>query len=298
MKAALDVGSNTVRMVAGEVSATNVVPFRYWRKITRLGSGYLPEVGLSADAAERTLIALEEFSKELKDFTDLSVRVVGTEAIRRARNADQFVSAVKVRSGFDLEIIDGDEEARLCANGVCSALDPLPSVVLIFDIGGGSTEFILKRRDESLFHKSYPLGVVTLAENRAGWWTVQSLIDSLIDDLSQGGWLELVLSKDCELIGTAGTVTTLAAIAMEMAHYDWRRVNNYSLSLRKIEQMAEHLVSFSTSEREMVAGMEPGRGDLIVPGMDIVIQLLKRLDKQGMRVSDFGLLEGVLLSMS
>ena len=297
MKAAIDVGSNTVRMVIGDSVGGRMVPARYLRRITRLGGGYRPEYGIDPNAAERTLVVLEEFAATLAQAAPERVRAVGTEAIRRACNAETFVVAVRNRTGIVLDKIDGEEEARLSARGVLSALAPVPASCLVFDIGGGSTEFILLQRDKRLFHKSYRLGVVALAESAAPAQTIRDVVATLQRDLEAAGVSEIVRLPDCELVGTAGTVTTLAAIEMGMTDYDWQRVNNFTLPRSSIAAMHQRFLNLTPVERQAVAGMEPGRGDLIVHGMEIVLELLGAYQKQQLKVSDFGLLEGVLLSM-
>lgn len=297
MKAAIDIGSNTLRMVLGDTDGDRIHPVHYLRRITRLGGGYRPECGIAPDAAERTLVALEEFAATLAQAAPERVRAVGTEAIRRSCNAAAFVAMVRQRTGIKLEIIDGEEEARLSASGVLSALAPLPATSLVFDIGGGSTEFILLQGRTCRFHKSYRLGVVALAEGAAPAQIIHGVMVQLQADLDSAGLSELVRAPECELVGTAGSVTTLAAIDMNMTDYDWQRVNNYTLPQASLAAMHQRFLELTPLEREAVPGMEPGRGDLIIYGMEIVLELLKAFQKQQLKVSDFGLLEGVLLSM-
>lgn len=296
MKAAIDVGSNTVRMILGETAAGRVYPHLYLRRITRLGGGYQPLTGIAPESAERTLAALEEFAAVIAREKPERVRAVGTEAIRRSCNAAEFVAAVHRRTGIELEIIDGATEAGFSSRGVLSALAPLPDACLIFDIGGGSTEFILLRGTDCLFRKSYPLGVVALAESHDPQRTIRDCIHRLVSDLEQVGVAAVARSPECEVVGTAGSVTTLAAIDLAMSEYDWQRVNNYVLSRQRIVAMHQEMVPLTPAARERVPGMEPGRGDLIVYGMEIVLELLAVLDKPTLKISDFGLLEGVLLS--
>ena len=165
MQAAIDVGTNTVRLLLGRVENGRVVPHLYHRVITRLGGGATLEKGLAPEAMERTLSALKEIAGIMSASGVSHCRGVGTEALRKAVNGKIFVERIRSRTGLSLEIIDGEEEARLSALGVLSELDPRPESCLIFDIGGGSTEFILWQRGDILFQKSYPLGVVSLCEN-------------------------------------------------------------------------------------------------------------------------------------
>jgi exopolyphosphatase/guanosine-5'-triphosphate,3'-diphosphate pyrophosphatase len=298
--AAIDIGTNTVRLLVGRAVNGRVEPDRYHRVITRLGGGSSPRTGLAPEAMERTLETLGEMAILVGRIPAGQLRVVGTEALRRAANATFFAAEVHRRTGLNLEIIEGKEEALLSARGVLSALIPRPENCLIFDIGGGSTEFIYCHGQRILFHHSYPLGVVSLCENLPEPGQYQQIDDTLRclrDDLAAAGLLPRVAATSCRLVGTAGTVTTLAAIHLGMTTYDWRRVNNLVLSRSALAGMAEGLAALPLAEREAVPGMEKGRGDLILPGVRIVLSILKALGHEGITVSDFGLLEGVLLSL-
>jgi len=192
--------------------------------------------------------------------------------------------------------------ARLCARGVLAALEPCPQRCLIFDIGGGSTEFLLQTERETLFHRSYPLGVVTLSEKFATPESqqdrIRQVLDSFFRELADSGYLQMVQSPDVVLVGTAGTVTTLAALHLGMTDYDWRRVNNLSLDQPMLESQLSRLEALPPNEREALPGMEKGRGDLIVPGLRTVLEIMTRLAKEVLTVSDFGLLEGVALALA
>jgi len=298
--AAVDVGTNSVRLLLGELSAGRLLPIRYERSITRLGGGFVAEKGLAPEAMERTLLALWQFAELLKVSNVGSVRAVGTQALRQAMNGQQFVDRVQAELGLPLRIIDGDEEARLSALGVAEALSPKPERYLVFDIGGGSTEFVYCENDKILFSRSYPLGMVRLAESCPSSDEVKSEIeqqlDLFINDLTEAA--PSVDASQCTLVGTAGTVTTIAAMDLTMTSYDWRRINNHQIGQRKILALVNRLLPLSIDEREQLPGMEKGRGDLIVPGLLTVAAIMKRLNQRCLAVSDFGLLEGALLSLA
>ena len=299
MRAAVDVGTNTVRLLLGEERDGRVVPARYYRRITRLGGGFTSEMGLSPQAMERTLSALTEIGEILRSSGVNTVRAVGTAALREAPNGVSFAEKIRSAARIPLEIIDGIEEATLCARGVLSALSPRPDHCLIFDIGGGSTEFILTRGSEPMFQRSYPLGVVRLCEQvpSLDQQTVRigQILERFQADLAVAGWERVAAGST--LVGTAGTVTTLAALQLEMTQYDWRRVNNLVLGVEDLKRMASRLAPLSSEERESLPGMEKGRGDLILPGLGIVLGILEHFGRSQVTASDFGLLEGALLSL-
>ena len=298
--AAVDVGSNTVRLLIGETQAGRVLPHRYERRITRLAGGYDPDRGLSNEATSRTLEAVCAFLQTARDYPIEGVRLVGTAALRQAVNGAAFGAEVFAASGYPLEIITGDEEARLCAAGARTALDPLPNCYLLFDIGGGSTEFILQRGEETIYHRSFPLGVVSLVENREYpiEMVIRNILSTLRDDLVSAGFFDLVENPETVLVGTAGTVTTLAAMQLRMTDYDWRRINNARLDRAQLAALRATIAALVGAARLRLPGLEKGREDLILPGADIVLGILDLFGKRVLKVSDFGLLEGTLLSLS
>ncbi len=301
MQAAIDVGSNAVRLLLGSLDETGrLVPLEYHLRITRLGGGFRPDMGLSPDAMERTLSALGGLARRIATGGVEDVAAVGTAALRRAANGPAFVARVRQATGLTIRIIDGEEEARLAAAGVLAALEPRPAQGLIFDIGGGSTEFILVVNGAIRFHRSYPLGVVFLCEDfpdSAEQATeIARQLGHLRADLAEVGLRPLLAEPGCMLIGTAGSVTSLAALQLKMADYDWRRVNNLRLTLDDLVVWQRRLTGLDITGREALPGLEAGRGDLILPGLEIVLQLLAGFGKEAFTVSDFGLLEGLLLT--
>ena len=258
--------------------------------------------GLTPESMERTLFALKEVATLLEIEGVERCRAVATEALRRAANGPQFIEEVLHHTGLRLEMIEGVEEATLSCKGVLAAIEPTPEQCLIFDIGGGSTEFVLWRKGEVLFRASYPLGVVRLCEDFPSAILQRRRIDTIINhlfaDFQASGIKDLVMREDCPLVGTAGTVTTLAAVHLSLTQYDWRKVNNHRLARLTLETMLNDLKHLSPHQREKIPGIETGRGDLIVPGLQAVLAFMKSLGRNDLVVSDFGLLEGALLDIS
>ena len=301
MLAAIDVGSNTVRMLLSDPSQKGRQPERYYQRITRLGGGYIQGKGLALESMERTLAVLSGFKDILEQERASHVRLVGTAALRHAENREEFVKRVKERTGLNLEIISGQEEARLSAAGILSVLNPLPEISLLIDIGGGSTEFILCSAEQVVFQSSYPLGVVRLSEEYADKSArkvaIQQMLEQFDQDLKAA---ELISSPaaDWQLVGTAGTITTLAALDLQMTKYDRRQINNHVLNYAWLRQTKVYLNSLSVSAREALPGIEAGRGDLILPGLEVILQLLEHFRQSHIKVADSGLLEGVMFDLA
>ena len=301
MLAAIDAGSNTLRLLVGKVTDGKVLPEFYLRRISRLAGGFTQNEGLSPESRERTLFAFQEFANACRRAEVRQVRVIGTAAFRQAVNGEHFAREIRKSTQLPLEIVSARVEAEYMAIGVLSALEPMPAHVLIVDIGGGSTEFVLCSDKKVLWSRSLPLGVVRLTEG----YTSPSMRQGAIKDALAGLNLELanicksagIVLEDLHLAATAGTVTTLAALDMQMATYDWQRVNNYSLSLSRLRHWQTILTPLSLVEREALPGMESGRSDLIISGLEIILFQMQQMNVGSLTVSDFGILEGLLLSM-
>ncbi len=298
--AAIDLGTNTARLLIGFIDSDGLIrPQLIRRHITRLGGGFAKESGISPHARERTIAAMSDFSEYLQNYNVVRVRAVATSAVRDAANGAEFVEDVFEKTGIRLEIIDGDEEALLTLQGVLSGLDDTSDDFFVFDIGGGSTEYTLADADRLHFTRSLPLGVVRLTEGKVCPDAMEEKISReltrLAGEIERAGLTQK--TGKAVLVGTAGTATTLAAIHLEMADYDYRRVNNHCLSLADIKRIFAELVPMTPDERLKVIGLEKGREDLIIAGIMITIRTMEMFGFEHLKVSDYGLLEGVILSI-
>lgn len=296
--AAIDVGSNTLRMLIGICNKKGFLPEVYCQQITRLAGGYRAGQGLARESMQRTLNVFAEYAAVLAQKQVVNVRAVGTAAFRRAENSQHLCNLIKLKTGLELDIISGYEEARLSSAGVIAALTPPQETALIVDIGGGSTEVVFCHQGQLLSSCSYPLGVVQLCEEMPLAEQRQVYLNDMVvkfsSDLLHAGVAGSLLAN-CRLVGTAGTVTTLAALNLEMREYDRSRINNHSLTIEWLEAVLDKLNSISVAERERLPGFEPGRGDVIIPGLQLLIALGRYFKQASIMVADSGLLEGVLL---
>lgn len=295
--AAIDFGTNTARLLIAERVSGKLVPVLVKREVVRLGGGFTDERGLSEEAWQRGLVCLQRFSDIISGYDVREVRASATSAVRDAVNGSMFVDCVFRETGIRLVVIDGNVEARLTLNGVLSALDSECETLVVVDVGGGSTEFTVSSHGSPVYIRSMPIGVVRLTE---GFTTiskiderVHTVIDQLADDLATSS---ITIAEGAELVGTAGTATTLAAIMMGMTDYDYRRVNNYTVSRTDIAEIYQRLILMTPHERLAVKGLEKGREDLIIAGMMILMAIMDKFCFQCLKVSDFGLLEGLALS--
>lgn len=298
--ASIDLGTNTARLLIGRTERGRIEHQLVKRHITRLGGGFTRETGISPEAWGRSLAALADFAKEMRRAGVARVRAVATSAVRDAANGASFCAEVVARTGISLEVIDGEEEGLLTLEGVLSGLDRKEGRFFVFDVGGGSTEYTLARDHAPLYTESLPLGVVRLTEGKPDKAAMQEKIGREL-----AGLKERLIQKNlagqltgATLVGTAGTATTLAAINLRMTNYDYRRVNNHILSSTEVRQILETLLPLTPAERLAVPGLERGREDLIVAGTLITLTTMELFNFDSMTVSDFGLLEGVLISLA
>ncbi|MBD1399284.1 rod shape-determining protein [Pelovirga terrestris] len=295
MLATIDIGSNTVRMLIGSSADGVLLPSVYQRRITRLGGGFSPTRGLSPVAMARTIATLKDFSAALEGHQAQLLRAVGTAALRRAVNRREFIEQVLQQTGIRIDVIEGDEEARLTTLGALSVISPQPENVVIFDIGGGSTEVVCIHGGRICAQQSFPLGVVRLAEEYSDHERRQHAIETTLMDYCSNLRHTFSSSEPPELIGTAGTMTTLAAIDLKLTSYNPSVINNHVLSVEWMASLYAQLETLSTPEREQWTGMEQGRGDLILPGLQLASTIAKSFEITQLKVADAGLLEGTFL---
>ena len=298
MRAVIDIGSNTVRMLIGEWRADQLHTPRYYRRITRLAGGMRTDNRLTPAGCQRTLAAVQEFVQLAAQAEVTQITAVGTAALRRAVNRQDLLERIESACGLTVAVIPGAREAQLSARGVLSVLVPQPRQALILDIGGGSTELVGWREGKIGPDFSFPLGVVQLSEAFTATAERRTHIARTLQPFWEPflGWQDPALP--CPLVGTAGTITTLAAIYLGLCKYAPNRVNNQRLKLSWLQAIYAKLEPLSPAQRETLVGLEQGRGDLILPGLDILLSLLTQLQLEELTVADSGLLEGLLRELS
>jgi len=296
----IDVGSNTVRLLVADVvgpASWTVVDQR--QTVTRLGEGLAAAGALGEAPMARTLAVVGDYVTRAERLAATRVRVVATSAVREAANGGAFVAAVERATGQRIEVVSGEEEARLVLRGVQSGLPGLAGPLITFDIGGGSTEYILAEPARILAAVSLRLGVVPLAErfpfaDGVDWDRYAALLAEVRGRLE--GELPAAIrgARVAHLVGTAGTVTTLAALDLDLLEYDPQRVHGHRLSRATVERLLRRLGRLPVAARAALPCLEPGRADLIIPGIAIVTATLDAFGLDTLVVSDWGLREGMV----
>jgi exopolyphosphatase/guanosine-5'-triphosphate,3'-diphosphate pyrophosphatase len=302
--ASIDIGTNTFRILVGEARDKELKKLYIDRVITRLGGGFGKERRIPEDAAARAVRVLGGFASILKEYGVERVRAIATSVVRESINGYEFLEKVRRETGIRAEVISGEEEARLTVKGVLKSVSVNSAYSLIFDVGGGSTEYALVEGGEILGLKSTNLGVVHLTERfLKGDIPSKSDIDMISGEIwdvlsSELSWMSRVSDNDLTLIGTAGTPTTLAAIKLGLEKYDPNLVNGFILKKNAALDIFNTLIGIPAEKRLEIKGLEKGREDVIIPGALIVIKTMERFSKDEIVVSDGGLLEGVAYSIS
>jgi exopolyphosphatase/guanosine-5'-triphosphate,3'-diphosphate pyrophosphatase len=301
--AGIDIGTLTCRLlIADLVSGSRLKAVRSDRRILRLGEGVDRTKRLSEAAMDRVIRCLKEWQELIESYRVEAFTAVATSAVRDADNRQDFLDRIKREAGLDVEIITGDEEARRTLLGIRSGLPPGVTDMLALDIGGGSTEFILDRPNQAPIARSIDIGVVRLCERvlhhdppeaeeirEAREW-VRRETEATIADMPR--------SAGATFVGTAGTITSLAAMAQKLPAYEPARIHNYALRLDAIRELEQTLLSRTKAERVGLPGLEKHREEVIAAGAIIIRTIMETLGHQTVLVSDLGLREGVLIDLA
>jgi exopolyphosphatase/guanosine-5'-triphosphate,3'-diphosphate pyrophosphatase len=307
MLAALDLGTNNCRLLIARSERGTLRVVNAFSRIVRLGEGVAQSGMLSDAAIDRTIEALKICAQHIRTRDVRHLRAVGTEACRRATNIDVLLKRARDEAGITLEVISAEEEARLAALGCAPLIDSQARGGLIFDIGGGSTEVIWMQLQNGgaptvIASTSEPAGVVTLSElwdghklDRAGFVQMREEMVSRFATVKTD--MDRIAAFDPathHLLGTSGTVTTLAGIALGLSRYDRARVDASWHRCTDILAVIDRLVDLDWKGRAAMGCVGPDRADLIVPGCAVFAAIATLWPCMQLRVADRGLREGIL----
>lgn len=297
----VDIGTNSLLLLIAQRDEAGVLNALFEDyAITRLGTGVSRCQQLAPEAISRTLEALKKFRHSLDDFHVADRWALGTAALRMAQNSQDFLVPAATILGCEIEVITGQREAELVWAGVESTMGAQTTGAIVFDVGGGSTEFIGIEPNGQLISASLPLGVVALTEHHLHSndpLTKEALATTRQEIDAQLAKLSTIFSPKTPtqtLIGVSGTVTTLAAMELGLANYDSRLVNQLCLKRPQLFSLLDNLAYLPLAKRQNIAGLEAGRADVIVAGVLIVLAVMDYFTVQEVRVCDRGLRWGYL----
>lgn len=296
--AVIDLGTNSTRLLVADVEDGQVTELERRSTVTRLGRGVDTSRQLAADAIDDVCASVADYSAIYEPLAVDRVVAIATSAVRDAQNSGAFTAELRERFALDARILDGDAEARLTYLGAGHERPPATDT-LVVDIGGGSTELVVGRGPDLVWHASLDAGTIRHAERHiqhdpaetselealaAG---VRSLLDGALGDA------DFVRAEDG--IAVAGTPTSLAAIDQKLDPYDPERVHGHHLSLEAIQRMCSELSAKTLAERLEVPGLQAGRAPTIVAGIVILIQVMRAFGLNEITVSEHDILYGVAL---
>lgn len=301
--AAIDLGTNNCRLLIARRSRDDALAvIDSFSRVVRLGEGVAQTGVLSPEAIDRAVAALKVCAERLRRYRVSHIRAIATEAGRSASNAHVLIERARAETGIALDIVTADEEARLAAIGCAPLIGRRYQGALVFDIGGGSTELIWMRREngtaEMVFSLSVKAGVVMLSEtlgvNRSYKEFLAAVRPRFVDALKlmqQKGAFDPAANH---LLGTSGTVTTLAGIALDLPRYERRRVDASWHDCAKIDAIVQRLAGLDRAGRAAVPCVGEERADLVLPGCAIFTAIRELWPCAELRVADRGLRDGML----
>ncbi|MBI5816319.1 MAG: Ppx/GppA family phosphatase [Nitrospinae bacterium] len=298
--AAVDLGTNTVRMLVAERAGNGFSQVYSGQVITRLGERLHVTGKLDPKAIKRTVDGVAGLLREAERFRPFELTIAATSAARDASNTAELDALLQKTAGVSLTVIPWEEEAHLALTGAALAVGKEDGRFILFDVGGGSTEYILAEEGRAAASYGTNLGVVRLAET---YITKHPVEDAeycrLVDEVETT--VDMVFNnlpvRDVTLVGTAGTITSIAAMDMNMVEYDPVRINGYKLTADAVESLRNKICSMTLEERSRIPSLKNGREDLIVPGFAILLATMQAAGADHIIVSDYGLREGLVMKM-
>jgi exopolyphosphatase/guanosine-5'-triphosphate,3'-diphosphate pyrophosphatase len=301
--AALDCGTNSLRLLVADVDGSSLVDVVRRMEIVRLGEGVDKTGRLSDAALGRTFRVLDDYATVIRGCGAEAVRMVATSASRDAANREVFVSGVVERLGVEPEVITGDEEAALSFDGATRELGAdsgLEPPYLVVDIGGGSTEFVLGDNDGPQAARSVDVGCVRMTERhlRHDPPTAEQIaaatadVERAIEQAAEA----VAISKAKTLVGLAGSVTTVVALALELTAYDPERIHHARITAEQVAAVTSDLLAASHDERAALPVMHPGRVDVIGGGALVLDTIMKRCGFEAVVASEHDILDGIAFS--
>src|SRR5579883_700012 len=310
--AALDLGTSNCRLLVARPAGDGFQVIDAFSRIIRLGEGISASGRLNDAAIERAVEALGICRDKMRNRGVTRARLIATEACRAAANGEEFRARVAREVGLELEVIDRETEAELAASGCTPLIDPQAEGVILFDIGGGSSELVRLARSVPVERgpplprieawASLPVGVVSLAERHGGHRVTREVYEAMVAEV--GVFVERFVAESgasgverVHMLGTSGTVTTIAGVHLDLRRYERRRVDGCWMSSEQVTGVIERLLGMSYEERAASPCIGTERADLVLAGCAILEAIHRAFPCRRLRVADRGLREGMLVKM-
>ena len=295
--AAIDIGTNSMRLLTCDYKEGEFIDRKKFVNTTRIGKGVDENGFITQEAIQRNIDALKEFKKIIEEEGCEYIYCVGTSALRDSKNSDDFVKKAKIETNIDVEIISGEEESNLGFLGVIKGSNE-ENNILVLDIGGGSTEFILGNNNGIEFSKSENIGALRMTEK---FLTTDIIDDYEFDMMSEfidneiKETIEFLKLKNInKLIGIGGTITSLSAMNQELEVYSMEKIHNSVVSMDDIEKILQNLKKMTLNDKKALKGLQSKRADIITAGVGILHIIMKKLELSEIIVSEYDNLEGLI----
>ncbi|MEW5954081.1 MAG: Ppx/GppA family phosphatase [Bacillota bacterium] len=284
----IDIGTNSTRLLIASRSGRGITIEETGLITTRLGQG-IGGCKLLDEAMERTIKALHVFNKQAHGWGVNRIIAAATSAVRDAVNGPDFVKEVLRRTGLEIKVLTGSEEAAYSYRGVVGGLDSYPQQALVVDIGGGSTEFIWAVEGEIIF-RSVQAGAVRMTEAMSSDEVMAGVLAPVLKEVGR--------SKLKNLVGVGGTVTTLGAMDRQLTVYDPALIHGHIVSLNRVDELLGMLQGCDLEARKQIPGLQAARADIIIAGVKLVKIIMNRLQVPFLMISETDVLYGLALELA
>lgn len=294
---AIDIGTNSMRLLIAEYKDGKLVNRKKYINTTRIGQEVDKQGYIKDCAIKRNIKALVEFSNICKEEYCNKIYCIGTSALRDSKNKDTFIELAKDKAGIDVEIISGEKESNLGFLGVLEGVEKEEDI-LVIDIGGGSTEFIIGNKGGIIFSKSENVGALRVTEKFLHQDPINdeefnSMCNFIYDKLKDT--LEYIKKDGIKkVVGIGGTITSLSAINQELEVYSMEKIHNSKISLSELELILQNLKKMTLNDKKSLKGLQPKRADIITAGVEILYTIMKNIEINEIIVSEYDNLEGLM----
>ena len=299
----IDIGTNSMRLLIADYKNNKIENRKKYINITRIGQGVDDKGYITEEALERNLNALKEFADKCIEEKCEKVYCMGTSALRDSKNGQDFVNRAKELTNIDVKIICGEEESNLGFMGVLEgAGGDKSNYILVLDIGGGSTEFIVGNEDGIKFCKSENVGALRMTEK---FITTDPISDEEFNKMSD--FIEKTISSTLDkikgmhvskLVGIGGAITSLSAMNQQLEVYSMEKVHNSVVTKKDLEKILQNLKKMTLSDKKTIKGLQPKRADIITAGVKILHIVMEKLEIDKIMISDYDKLEGLICQNS
>ena len=299
----IDIGTNSMRLLIADYKNNKIENRKKYINITRIGQGVDDKGYITEEALERNLNALKEFADKCIEEKCEKVYCMGTSALRDSKNGQDFVNRAKELTNIDVKIICGEEESNLGFMGVLEgAGGDKSNYILVLDIGGGSTEFIVGNEDGIKFCKSENVGALRMTEK---FITTDPISDE--EFIKMSGFIEKTISSTLDkikgmhvskLVGIGGAITSLSAMNQQLEVYSMEKVHNSVVTKKDLEKILQNLKKMTLSDKKTIKGLQPKRADIITAGVKILHIVMEKLEIEKIMISEYDNLEGLICQNS